>query len=342
MDEFQPKIHPWNQEIWQVITNEAERANHALLFHGEIGLGKRDLAQALAHFVMTTTSQAVSLFAAGSHPDLHVLTPETEVSDDQAWLAQFAQRYFETHSGKPKKQITVDQVRRLTQAMQTHSHISPTRVVLILSCEQMNNAAANALLKNLEEPPANTLFVLVSDELNRLPATIRSRCSLIAFRPPDHDSAVAYLNQEASIPAAEVPIFLSMANNQPLFAIELHRAGHIEILKQIFGEVNGLWMQRSEPISVAESWLEQGSKKVVGVLQKLATDLLRCQLSSAPRELFYPVQKPWIDKSAQKLSKQNLLMFIDDLSEAKRLLNTSVDERLVLETLCIKVGQLPA
>lgn len=341
MAEFEPVLHPWNQEIWQSLTNEPERANHALLFCGERGLGKRSLAQALAHFTMTEHHhQSASLFAAGSHPDLHVILPEARAQED--WLGQVAQRYFEKHSGKPKKQITIDQVRKLSLALQTHSHISPTRVILIFSCEQMNASASNALLKSLEEPPANTLFVLVTDELSRLPATIRSRCSMVPFRTPTESQALAFLTHHAQIPEAQLSTYLSMANNQPLMAIELFESQHIDLLKQVFKDVNGLWMQRVEPTQIAQHWLKKGPKTVVNVLQKLTNDLLRCQLAQNPPSLFYPVQYSWLSSSAQKLSRRHLLGFIDELSEAKRLLNTTVDELLILEALSIKVGRLPA
>jgi len=72
MPDFHPLIHPWNQEVWQNLTLEPERANHALLLTGGAGLGKRDIAFALAHFVLTDNhSQSENLFNAGSHPDLH-------------------------------------------------------------------------------------------------------------------------------------------------------------------------------------------------------------------------------------------------------------------------------
>ncbi|MFT6409087.1 MAG: DNA polymerase-3 subunit delta', partial [Arenicella sp.] len=180
MTSFTPMIHPWNQEIWQNLTLEPERSNHALLFNGDAGLGKRDLGLALAHFVLTDThSQSESLFNGGSHPDLHVLMPESAVEENL--LGAFARRYLEKHSGKPKKTISIEQVRRLSQSLDTHPHISKHRLILIFHAETMNRNAANALLKSLEEPPANTLFIIVTDELSKLAKTIRSRCSLVNF-----------------------------------------------------------------------------------------------------------------------------------------------------------------
>jgi len=167
-----PIVHPWNQELWQHLTIEPERSNHALLFNGDKGLGKVDLAFSLAHFVMTDThSQSASLFDAGSHPDLHVLMPENLIQDNL--LGDYAKRYIEPHSGKPKRSIVIDSIRKLSGTLSTHPHISSHRVILIVAAETMNRNAANALLKSLEEPPANTLFLIVTDDVSSLAKTVR-------------------------------------------------------------------------------------------------------------------------------------------------------------------------
>ncbi len=340
MANFIPTIHPWNQETWQNLTLEPERANHALLFNGDAGLGKQDIAFALAHFVLTDNhSQSESLFDAGSHPDLHVVMPECEVGDDL--LGSFAKRYLEIHSGKPKKTITIDQIRRLSQALTTHPHISTHRVILIFCAETMNRNAANALLKSLEEPPANTLFVIVSDELSKLAKTVRSRCSLVNFRAPDAEAARVWLAMQNSVPEAELDTYLAMANNHPLQAIKLYKTDYLGSLKSVFTDVNGLWMRRSEVTQVAKSWQGLGGLKVVDILQKLTTDLLRCRLTQSPQNVFFPVQISWVQSSSAKLSKTKLLAAIDELNYAKRMLATTVDELLVLETVCNKMKNLP-
>lgn len=340
MPSFIPTIHPWNQEIWQNLTLEPERANHALLFNGDAGLGKQDLGLALAHFVLTDShSQSESLFNAGSHPDLHVILPECEVEDDL--LGAFAKRYLEQHSGKPKRAITIDQVRRLSASMATHPHISSHRVILIFNAETMNRNAANALLKSLEEPPANTLFIIVSDELSKLAKTIRSRCSLVNFRQPDAQSAKAWLELDGRLPKDQIDTYLSMSNNQPLESIRLFDTNYLESLKAVFTDVNNLWMRRAEITAVAKTWQTIGGSQVLDILQKLSTDLLRSLLSETPKNVFFPVQKSWIKSSSGKISKQSLLSLIDELNYSKQMLSTSVDELLVLETVANKVSKLP-
>jgi DNA polymerase-3 subunit delta' len=342
MASFHPTIHPWNQELWQHLTLEPERSNHALLFNGDAGLGKKDLAIGLAHFVMTEThSQSASLFSAGSHPDLHVIMPEAQIQDNL--VGSFARRYVEAHSGKNlKKTITIDQIRKLSAALVTHPHIASTRVIVIYAAETMNRSAANALLKSLEEPPQNTLFLIVSDEISKLAKTIRSRCSLVNFKAPDFDSARSWIALQGVLPEDEIDNHLAMANNHPLRAIDLYDSNYLQSLKSVFTDVNGLWTQRAEATQVAKNWQTIGAAVSVDILQKLSTDLLRASLSDNPKTVFFPVQRNWIMSTSQKLSRQKLLDVIDELIYAKKMLATTVDAQLVLESLSIKFRGLPA
>ena len=341
MPSFTPTIHPWNQEVWQNLTLEPERSNHALLLNGDAGLGKRDIAFALAHFVLTEShSQSETLFNAGTHPDMHVLMPESEIRDNL--LGDFARRYIERHSGKPKKTITIEQVRRLSHSLDTHPHISSHRVILIFYAETMNRNAANALLKSLEEPPANTLFLIVSDELSKLAKTIRSRCSLVSFRQPDCASAKVWLEQSGKLPSSDIDTYLSMANNHPLEAIRLFEDDYLGALKSVFTDVNKLWMRKAEVTQVAKNWHTLGSAKSVDILQKLATDLLRSSLTESPESVFFPVQQSWVSSVSSKFSKAKILALHDDLNYAKKMLATTVDDLLVLETLSNSVSKLPS
>jgi len=316
---FEPIIHPWNQEVWQNLTSESERANHALLFCGDDGLGKRDLAFSLAFSVLTTEhSQSVNLFNAGSHPDCHVIMPECEI--EEGIVGDFARRYIEPHSGKPKKTITIDQVRKLSQTLTTHPHIGSHRVILIFFAETMNRNAANALLKSLEE---------------------RSRCSVVNVKAPDFEVAKAWVNEQGVVTQDQIDTHLAMANNHPLKAQRLYQENYLTSLKAIFTDVNGLWTQRAEVTKVAKQWQELSSATVIDILQKMMTDLLRCQLSDKPVTVFFPVQLSWLQTTSAKLSRERLLDVIDALNYAKQMLATTVDELLVLETVSNKVKGLP-
>jgi DNA polymerase-3 subunit delta' len=126
---------------------------HAYLFHGPPGVGKRALATAFAGELLGDHARV----ARGSHPDLYVLEPLGD-------------------------QIRIDAIRELRHDLHMRPFEADRRVYLIFGVHALNAEAADALLKDLEEPPSYAVIVLVADELGPLPETIRSRCQLVTFR----------------------------------------------------------------------------------------------------------------------------------------------------------------
>jgi DNA polymerase-3 subunit delta' len=159
---------------------DSGRLHHAWLIAGPKGVGKATFAGKAALRVLAQgmgpvdapgldvpgDHPAAKLVEAGSHPDLMRL--ERLLRDNGVDLA---------------RSITVDQVRGLQRLFATTASLSPWRAVVIDSIDDLEPSAANALLKNLEEPPANTVFFLVSHAPDRLLPTIRSRCRLLRLGP---------------------------------------------------------------------------------------------------------------------------------------------------------------
>src|SRR5207248_4819465 len=131
----------------------AEGPAHAYLLHGPAGVGKRDLALLFAAELLGEHTRVERR----SHPDLYVLEP---VGD----------------------QIRIDDIRGLRRDLHMRPFEAARRVYLIFGADTMNEDAADALLKDLEEPPPYAVIVLVADDLGPLPETIRSRCQLVPFR----------------------------------------------------------------------------------------------------------------------------------------------------------------
>lgn len=177
----------------------SSRLHHAWLLAGPAGVGKALFADKAAQRVLAEGAgppltepgldvpddhRIAKLIAAGGHPDLMRL--ERLPKESGAELA---------------RSITVDQVRGLQRLFATTATFSPWRVVVIDAIDDLERGAANALLKSLEEPPANSLFLLVSHTPERLLPTIRSRCRLLRFpalADPAMTSAVS-----AALPDAE-------------------------------------------------------------------------------------------------------------------------------------------
>ncbi len=126
---------------------------HAYLFHGPAGVGKRELARRFAAELLGEHARVER----GTHPDLYVLEPLGE-------------------------QIRIDDVRELRRDLHMRPFEAERRVYLVFGADSLNEDAADALLKDLEEPPPYAVVVLVAERLGPLPETIRSRCQLVPFR----------------------------------------------------------------------------------------------------------------------------------------------------------------
>src|SRR5215216_4814563 len=131
----------------------AEGPAHAYLFHGPPGVGKRAAAFAFASELLGDGSRVERR----AHPDLYVLEPLGD-------------------------QIRIDAVREMRRDLHMRPFEADRRVYVVFGAHLLNEEAADALLKDLEEPPEYAVIVLVADEVGPLPETIRSRCQGVPFR----------------------------------------------------------------------------------------------------------------------------------------------------------------
>lgn len=176
--------------------------HHAWLLVGPEGVGKASFATAAAArllaeaagevdlppgLALPSSSRTRQLLDAGSHPDFRVLArlPKDPEKPDQDIA----------------RSITIAQIRALGPMFATRPSMGPRRVVVIDAADDLERSGANALLKSLEEPPAGTVFLLISHAPGRLLPTIRSRCRLLRFEALDDDKMAMALRQ--SLPDAE-------------------------------------------------------------------------------------------------------------------------------------------
>jgi DNA polymerase-3 subunit delta' len=171
------------------------KLHHAWLLAGPRGVGKASFAHAAARRVLADAAgppidlpgletpddhPTVRLVEAGSHPDMR-------------WLERLPREKGEGLA----RDISIKQVRELGEFMGMTAALSPWRVAVIDSMDELNKEASNALLKMLEEPPANTIFFLVSHAPGRLLPTIRSRCRLLHFESLGDDAMTAILEERS-------------------------------------------------------------------------------------------------------------------------------------------------
>ncbi len=171
------------------------RIPHALLIEGEGGTGRHTLARFIARFCVCSGEdkpcgkcQNCHLSEVLSHPDISVVSPDA-------------------------KQLTVNKIRDLRQDAFLSPALSDRKVYIIEKAESMNAAAQNALLKILEEPPKNVIFILISLNAQTLLETVRSRCITLSLLPPKREEAQNYISQHTNFSALEIDRALESVND---------------------------------------------------------------------------------------------------------------------------------
>ena len=195
------------------------RLHHAWLLAGPEGLGKARFALHAARRLLGATpdprqgplgvdpaDRAVRLLAARAHPDFLML--EREASD-----------------GKARRNIPVDEARRLPEFFAKAPAVAPYRVAVIDSADDLNVNAANAVLKTLEEPPPRGVLLLVSHAPGRLLDTIRSRCRTLRFAPWSDAAVCAWLARTQGLDAEEAGRIAMRARGSPGRAAALAASG---------------------------------------------------------------------------------------------------------------------
>jgi len=240
-------LAPWQMDAWRSLSSALAggRLHHALLFAAPAGLGKRALVDAFAVAALCErrdpqgfacgTCRACALVAAGSHPDL--VRVGLELRDD----------------GKQRTEITIDQMRGLSQRLSMSSQFGGLQIALVDPADRLNASAANGLLKTLEEPAASTVIVLVADDASRLPATIRSRCQRIDLREPSREEALAWLRGQG-LGAQQAADALDASLGNPGRALAWSADATLPLRESCAQDLAALARGRKSALELAEQW----------------------------------------------------------------------------------------
>lgn len=235
--------HAWHRKHLQQLLADRARLPHALLVHGRQGIGKAEFARAAAAAVLCETPReglacgacaSCHWFEQGNHPDYREVVPEVMEDDDPA--PEGEAKDADAKDTKKSLVIKVDQVRANADFIGLSTHRAGYRALLIHPAESMHPAAANALLKTLEEPPPGTLIILVSNQPARVLATIRSRCRSLALPTPPRDEALAWLKGQGVAPG-EADVALACASGAPLLARDFAQAEESQLRRRVVAEL---------------------------------------------------------------------------------------------------------
>ena len=324
-------MYNWQHNQWQQITQRA-KLPHALLLRGTAGTGKHDFARELAQALLCNAPKddktACKLcpsciwFAEDGHPDFKLISPEdAELSDDAP-----------KKKSTKKSQISVAQIRQLIDYLNLSSHqVNARRIVLISPAETLNMASANALLKMLEEPPTNTLFLLVSSQPQRLLATIVSRCQAIDMPLPATTEALTWLDSQGVSNSVSA---LNLAGGAPLLALQIAEEG--DVIATLTKHLSQ--GEKLDAFVCAPLFTGLGMERAIDTLQKWIFDLAACKLAQS---LHYHVScSNVLQALCKSVNLQGLLRFQQQLLEAKKLANHPLNSELQLENLLLQYTQL--
>jgi len=232
-------LAPWQRRAFEhaVRTLDEGRLGHALLLCGPARLGKRAVAERLAaHLLGAHEARAAHLIEAGTHPDFHVVTLQPN-----------------REGTKLRSEIVIEQIRELSEKLSLTPQYGAAQVAIVDPADAINTAAANALLKTLEEPQPGRYLWLIASNPARLPATIRSRCQRLEFGLPPHPEALAWLQAQGHA-AADAAEALDAARGHPGLADAWLRDGGMRLRGEVAADLDRLARGDIAPVETAQRW----------------------------------------------------------------------------------------
>lgn len=261
---------PWHRERWQqaVALFKSGSAGHAYMFSGEADTGKRHFARMLAEYLLCRQPSADAacakcavclLNAAGNNPDMLSIVPE-----------------------EGSKQIKVDQIREIRQFLETRSHGFGKRIIILDTAESLGISSANALLKGLEEPPQDVLFLLISDRPKAVLATISSRTQVFRLPRPERSDVLAWLlSCGVAQSPADLEMIIDLAQGRPFVARAILESGTASQLQEIGNTLLTLAQGRDDPVAIASRYSKSQCAEFLGMMLYWLSELSKHQLTGS-------------------------------------------------------------
>ncbi|MBI3950688.1 MAG: DNA polymerase III subunit delta' [Acidobacteria bacterium] len=296
------------------------RLAHGLIFSGPDGVGKRQFALTVAKAVNCVEARADSCdhcavcrkIEAGDHIDVQILGP------DGAF-------------------IKVSQVRQLVGEANYRPFESRKRVFILDPASAMNEQAANALLKTLEEPPATSLVILITDKLQALLPTVRSRCQIHTFTPLKVEQVEDFLRARYPRPEAEIKLIARLSAGRIGRALEIDLSAYqeqrketIELLKLLVASNNQARLIRAAEYLGRKLSREEFERRL-DVLNIVLRDVFRFITEGGSAEVTNIDMVPILRQLAKKWSLEKIEHFTGQLETLRRNLQQNIHRQIALE-----------
>ena len=317
-------IYAWHRQQWLRLWHlyQMQRLSPAWLFYGVEGVGKRCFTRA---FVQAVLCQRVGASgeACGDCHACHMIRATTH--PNLLWVQEEA-----------FTQIKIEQSRVINQFVQQTALQPGLLIVVIDRAECLNDHAANALLKILEEPPSTVLFILLNHQMiPDIMPTVLSRCQRLAFPVPATTITVPWLCQ--ALPALTQPDaerLVQLTGGPPLLALKWGREGVLALRQQVFDAFCQLACDQTPLLRYAEQWQVADIRVIFHLIESIINDLLHLHVGGLILNRDYHVQWTILMK---QLLPSTLITFANYLQQLKRMAFGSgqLNKQTLLETLLI-------
>ena len=329
-----------------------EQVAGTYIFHGPDNLGKTTVARYFGKSLLCQNKQAGSGdLPCGQCPSCHYFQVGKDKQASEISQEEISNAHGDFHiikRAKDKKNISIEQVRELIRTLGLSSFLNSYKVGIIKHAESLSLEAANALLKTLEEPKEKVVIILITKDIDSLPATIISRCQILNFRPVKADIIYDYLIKEHKASRSVAKDLSRLCLGRPALVVKflenkdfaekyqkqvkvfLHFISQQDINERFFAIENliGIKASGQEPVRIA--------KRILEVWQGIARDWLLLEFGHnnlIQHQLF----EKEIDKLRNKFSLSDLLNIIQVIRQSEDYLEANVNPKLVLENIAINI-----
>ncbi len=320
-------LFPWQYNNWLLLRRyiKQHRIPQALLISGSKGLGKYDLAKHFAFSLLCTKPGADALYCkecrscklieSSTHPDFIEIKPD-----------------------EGKSTISVDQIRKVIADTYLKPQFETYRSIMINPAEAMTTSAANAFLKCLEEPTERTVFILLTTNPAKLPATITSRCQKLEVTFPEKSTIIDWMKEAGINQNQETLINLLKAS-----VLSPEQLSNNHTLKQrtdCFEDWLGIARGTFYPAIIADKWKQIPETELLNWLISWVSDLIKCTNRIDPKWLCNLDLTKALQSLSEKLEIIALYGLYSHLLKTRQQIGTSINFQLMIEEILVKWGRL--
>ena len=289
---------PWFEKVKDIFRKKS--THHAYIFEGPKGIGKKSFTLEVAKGFLCNSKpnieicnecQSCHLFDESNHPDFY---PIKTIED--------------------KKQISINQIREIQEPLYQSSFLGSNKIFLINPLEKLTREAFDSFLKNLEEPPSNSIFLLVSHRYQTLPSTIKSRCIQISMQIPEKVQIKKWLENHTNH-KEKIESALLFSKGKPLVAAEMINLEVNDTRIEFVKDISELIKTGNNLLQISEQWPKDNDSMLLKLewMSDLLMDCIRHKFLTENQETFqdtdnissYLSEKVEADKFFSLLEKTN-------------------------------------